>query len=212
MILAVSATLLSVSCGGRATSPSKTMNSVAGLVFNTESLDFGAVAVGGSRKSSIIVTNSSPADGGSVPVTKILVTGAGFSLVAPSGGFSLTPGQSATITVNFAPKVAGDALGQLSIVIAGTPETSDVSLTGTTISGNQLVVSPARLNFGGVALGSSKTLSGNTFRRQFGYHDFIRQLERSGFFGEWHRLSGYRACKYQRYFQCQLRSAGLRAN
>jgi hypothetical protein len=160
VIAAVLASLLSASCGGSATNPSKTVANVAGLVFNTASLDFGAVTVGGSKKSSITVTNSSPADGGSVSITKIVVTGAGFSLSTPSGGFSLVPGQSATVTVNFAPKVAGDVVGQLSVFIAGSPETGDISLTGATISGNQLVVSPAKLSFGGVSLGSTKTLTG----------------------------------------------------
>jgi hypothetical protein len=157
-ILLVAATLLSVSCGG--TPRGKASSSVAGLVFNTESLDFGAVSVGGNRKSSITVTNSSSADGGSVAVTNIVVTGAGFSLVAPTSGFSLAPGQSSTISLKFAPKVAGNAVGQLSVFVAGTPDSGNISLTGSTITGNQLVASPSNLSFGGVGLGSSKTLTG----------------------------------------------------
>lgn len=156
--LVIAAILPSASCGG--TPKGKAGGSVAGLVFNTESLDFGAVSVGGSRKASITVTNSSPADGGSVAVTNIVVTGAGFSLVAPTSGFSLAPGQSSTISIKFAPKAAGNAVGQLSIFVAGTPQSGDISLTGSTIAGNQLVASPATMNFGGVTLGSSKTLTG----------------------------------------------------
>lgn len=157
-ILAIVATFLTVSCGG--TPKTKLVSSVAGLVFNTASLDFGAVPVGGSRKSSITVTNSSAADGGSVSVTNIVVTGPGFALIAPTSEFSLAPGQSATISLKFAPKAAGNAIGQLSIYVAGTPESGDMSLTGTTITGNQLVASPSTMSFGGVALGSSKTLTG----------------------------------------------------
>jgi hypothetical protein len=156
-VLVVIATLLSVGCGG--TPRGKAGASVASLVFNTESLDFGALSVGSSRKSSLTVSNSSP-DGGTATVTNIVVTGAGFSLVSPTDQFSLAPGKTATITVSFAPKVAGNAVGQLSIFLAGTPDSGNISLTGSTVTGDQLVASPSRLNFGGVALGSSKTLTG----------------------------------------------------
>jgi hypothetical protein len=155
------ATFLSVSCGGRpGISPTKTSANIAGLVFNTSSLDFGAVAIGGSRKSSITVTNSSPTGGGSVTVTKVVVTGSGFSQATPNGGFTLGPGQSATLTVTFAPKASGEAIGELSIFVSGTAETGTISLTGTTVSGHQLVVSPSKLTFGTVALGTTKTLIG----------------------------------------------------
>jgi hypothetical protein len=158
-ILVTFATLLSVSCAGSPKTGKALTPSVAGLVFNTASLDFGAIAVGSKKKESITVTNSSPAGGGTVSVTNIVVTGAGFTLTAPTGPFSLAPGQSSTLTVSFAPKAAGDVAGQLSIFVSGTPDSGDISLSGSTISGNQLVVSPAKLNFGGVSLGSSKKLT-----------------------------------------------------
>jgi hypothetical protein len=157
--LVIVATLLSVSCGG-SPKTTKAVSSVGGLVFNTASLDFGAIALGGSKKASVTVTNSSPVGGGSVTVTNIVVTGAGFTLTAPKSAFSLTPGQSSTVTVSFAPKAAGNATGQLSIFVAGTPDSGDISLIGSSITGNQVMVSPSKMSFGGVALGSSKTLSG----------------------------------------------------
>ena len=159
-ILVIVAGLMSTSCGGSPKGSQSAVPNAAGLVFNTASLDFGAIAVNDSRKASVVVTNSSDANGGNVTVNKIVVTGPGFTLAAPLAAFTLTPGQSSTITVNFAPKAAGEAVGQLSIFVAGASGSSDVSLTGSTIIGSQLVVFPSKLNFGGVALGSSKTLTG----------------------------------------------------
>ena len=160
-ILVVVASLMSASCGGSPKgSQQSAVANAAGLVFNTASLDFGAVAVDDSRKASVVVTNSSAANGGSVTVSKMVVTGSGFALSAPLAGFTLTPGQSSTITVNFAPKAAGEATGQLSIFVAGASASSEVALTGSTIVGSQLVLFPSKLNFGGVALGASKTLTG----------------------------------------------------
>jgi len=160
-ILVIVAGLMSASCGGSPKgSQQSAVANAAGLVFNTASLDFGAVAVNDSRQASVIVTNSSETNGGSVTVNKIVVTGPGFALSAPFAAFTLTPGQSSTITVNFAPKAAGEVTGQLSIFVAGASGSSDVSLTGSTIVGSQLVVFPSKLNFGGVALGNNKTLTG----------------------------------------------------
>lgn len=160
-ILVTVATLLSISCGGGGgPKGTQVVPSVAGLVFNTASLDFGAVAINNSRTASVVLTNSSPAGGGSVTVTKIVVTGAGFTLSTTTGSFSLAAGQSSTVTVNFAPKSAGNALGQLSIIVAGASGSGDISLTGSTIVGSQLVVWPSKMGFGQVALGSSKTLTG----------------------------------------------------
>ena len=158
--LVIIAGLMSASCGGSPKGSQSAVASAAGLVFNTASLDFGAVAINDSRKASVVVTNSSDVNGGSVTVNKIVVTGPGFALSAPLAAFTLTPGQSSTITVNFAPTAAGAAAGQLAIFVAGASGSSDVSLTGSTIIGSQLVVFPSKLDFGGVALGSSKTLTG----------------------------------------------------
>jgi hypothetical protein len=156
------AMLLSVSCGGSPKASKTSSRAPAGgtLVFNAASLDFGAVGVGKTKKASVTVTNSSPAGGGTVSVTNIVVTGAGFTVIAPTSAFSLTPGQSSTVTLNFAPKAAGNVAGQLSIYVAGTPESGDISLTGSTITGNQLVVSPAKLSFGSVSVGKTKTITG----------------------------------------------------
>jgi predicted outer membrane repeat protein len=159
-ILAMVAMLLSVSCGGIPNTSKAAVASASGLVVNTSSLDFGAIAMGASKKSSITVTNSSAAGGGAISVTNIVVTGAGFIVVAPTAAFSLSPGQSSTVTVKFAPKAAGNVDGQLSIYVAGTAESSDIALSGTTLTGNQLAVSPAKLAFGTVTVGTTKTLTG----------------------------------------------------
>ncbi len=159
--LAVLATLFSSSCGGGASSQGKTAtSSVAGLTFNTNTLDFGSIAVGSSKKASITVTNSAISTGGSVTVSKLIVTGASFSLVTPTSEFSVDPGQTVSITVAFAPKAAGTATGDLTVGVAGAAGESNISLTGGTLTGSQLGVSPGTLNFGTVNVGTTKTLTG----------------------------------------------------
>jgi hypothetical protein len=161
LALVLLATLLSASCGGGASNQGKTAaSSVAGLTFNTAILDFGSIAVGSSKKASVTVTNSSASTGGSVTVSKMTVTGAGFSLVTPPSGFSVDPGQTVTITLAFAPKTAGTATGDLAIVVAGVAGGGDIALAGGTLTGNQLGVSPATMNFGTVSVGSSTSMTG----------------------------------------------------
>jgi hypothetical protein len=160
--LVIVATLLSASCGGGASTQAKTASSnSAGLTFNTANLDFGSIAIGSNKKAAITVTNSSASTGGSVTVSKITVSGAGFSLVTPTSGFSLDPGQSSTITVAFAPKTAGAVAGNLAILVGGIAAADNVGLTGGTLAGNQLGIAPASMGFGTVAVGASKSLTGS---------------------------------------------------
>lgn len=127
---------------------------------------FGNVAVGDTGTRSVTITNTSDA---AVVAGTVLPAGAGmgFSVDAGLGAFMLLPGQSHTITLEFAPSVTGLAVDSLSITYAAGLglETEVVTLIGAGIeatSGGSTVVgiSPATIEFG-------TTTVGTTLQQQF---------------------------------------------
>jgi hypothetical protein len=161
MVVVLLATLLSVACGnGGVQSNASSGNNSASLTLNTSSIDFGSVAVGSSKTSPITLTNSSDPGSASVTFSQVNVTGSSFSASTSPLPIILAPDQSSTITLKFAPKSAGTLTGSLSITVVGAPNPATVSLTGAGVGAGQLSVSPTTLNFGTVAVGSSKNLTG----------------------------------------------------
>lgn len=128
------------------------------LGANPTSLNFGNVDLGTNSNSSVQITNG---DGGqSVIVSAVNVTGTGFSLTSTIGvPFTLTPGQSKSIGVTFAPTSAGQASGNLVVTSNATDPNLDVPLSGDGVAG-QLSVSPATLAFGTQYIGSQTTKTG----------------------------------------------------
>ncbi len=96
-----------------------------GLGAVPSTLAFGSVLLDKSNSLPTLVTNSGNAN---VTVSAVTVTGAGFSASGISNGLILAPGQSATLTVTFAP-TGGGAVGGASVSIA-----SDVANSPTTVS------------------------------------------------------------------------------
>jgi hypothetical protein len=131
------------------------------LTVSPTSVAFGSVQVGSSATSAVTLRNS--ASQGSVQISQITASGTGFSTSGITLPVTLTSGQSATLTVRYAPPAAGTNSGNIAIVSdASNPNVSvPLSGTGTTSSSSgQLAVSPATLSFGTVNVGSSKNLTG----------------------------------------------------
>jgi len=128
------------------------------LGANPASLNFGNVDLGTNSNSSVQITNG---DGGqSVIVSAVNVTGTGFSLTSTIGvPFTLTPGQSKSIGVTFAPTSSGQASGNLVVTSNATDPNLDVPLSGVGVAG-QLSVSPTTLAFGTQYIGSQTTKTG----------------------------------------------------
>jgi hypothetical protein len=72
---------------------------------------------------------------------------------------SLTPNESVTFTVSFAPASAGAASGTLAIVSTAVNSPLNVALAGTEIAQGQLSISPASLSFGNVVVGANNSLN-----------------------------------------------------
>ncbi|HTZ73918.1 MAG TPA: choice-of-anchor D domain-containing protein [Candidatus Aquilonibacter sp.] len=92
------------------------------------SLAFGNVLDQSSSQLTTSVTNNGNSN---VTISGVSVTGAGFSASGISNGTVLTPGQSVTLTVTFAPASGGAVSGSVSIASNATDSPAGVSLSGT---------------------------------------------------------------------------------
>jgi len=96
------------------------------LVSSTSALDFGSVLAGSNSSLSATLTNAGNAN---VTISGVSVTGAGYSVSGASNGTTLTPGQTATLNVAFAPTAAGSAIGAITV-------TSNVAAVGIVLTGS----------------------------------------------------------------------------
>jgi predicted phage tail protein len=84
------------------------------------------------------------------------VSGTGFSISGLTPPLTLTPGQSFTFGITFAPQTSGSATGSLVLTSDGSSATLTIPLSGTATALGQLAISPTTLSFGSVSVGSSK--------------------------------------------------------
>jgi len=141
---------LNISLSGTAVTPGY-------LTANPSSVNFGSLQVGSSQTQFESLTNSG---GSSVTISQATAIGAGFSLsgfVAPQ---TLSPGQSITFSLAFAPTLSGTASGSLSVVSDASDPSLSVSLSGTGTSAGQLSVSPGSMSFGTVTVGAIQSQTG----------------------------------------------------
>jgi hypothetical protein len=121
------------------------------------SIGFGNVALGTSQSTTETVTNSGSS---SLTISQATPTGSGFSLSGLSLPLTLSPGQSTTFTVTFAPQASGLATGSISIASNGSNPTINISLSGSGVSAGTMAANPGSLPFGTVQVGTSSSLSG----------------------------------------------------
>ena len=134
--------------GVNATTPNWTMS--------TTSLNFGNVAVNSSATLPVTITSSGTA---SLTINSDAISGTGFTVSGATLPMTLSPKQTVTLNVKFAPTTSGSATGTLTVKSnASTNPTVAVSLTGTGTTTSQLTVSPTSLSFGDVTVGLSATL------------------------------------------------------
>ena len=99
------------------------------VMFSTSSIAFGDVTLNTPATQSLILTSMGTS---AIAVSSASVTGAGFSVAGPSFPLTLQPHQSATLDLEFDPKVAGAVVGILKIVSNSSTSTlHEVALTGT---------------------------------------------------------------------------------
>lgn len=124
------AATMAASVGGMVTSFNLQLNAaILALSINATSIPFGDVVVDTSSTQAVKATST-----GTVPVTisGAKLTGSGFTLSGAALPALLTPGQEATLYVEFDPTAVGAANGQLTIDSnSSTNGTAVISLTGT---------------------------------------------------------------------------------
>jgi hypothetical protein len=102
---------------------------VATLSVNTTTIAFGNVNLNSPATQTVILTSTGSA---AVTVSKATVTGSGFTVSGVTFPITLNPSQTATLSVQFDPTVAGAVTGQLAITSnSSTGSSAVVSLSGT---------------------------------------------------------------------------------
>jgi len=118
-----------VNLGGDTTSSvSQTSAAISRLAVDMSSVPFGNVGVNSTATQYVTLTSA-----GDLPVTinSAALTGAGFNLAGNTLPVTLNPNQALTLTLQFAPAVAGSASGQLTITsTSSTNPTQVVDLSG----------------------------------------------------------------------------------
>jgi Abnormal spindle-like microcephaly-assoc'd, ASPM-SPD-2-Hydin len=155
--------LLSLTISGSATTFDMALSgsgvTPASLTATPASLTFSSVQTGKIQTQTVTVTN---VGGSSAIISQDSVTGSGFSISGLSAPLTLIPGQTASLTVTFAPAAAGNDSG--SVVIASNAADSSLSilLTGSAVGATQgkLSVSPATIALGSVTVGLTGTQTG----------------------------------------------------
>lgn len=125
------------------------------LSANPTSLNFGSVQVGNNSQLPETVKNTG---GSNLTISQDTVTGAAFSVTGLTLPITLTPGQSYTFTVVFAPLAAGNASGKVTLTSNASNPTLVIPLSGTATAPGQLTISPGSLNFGNVVVGNNSQL------------------------------------------------------
>src|SRR5437899_8483260 len=109
--------------------------------------------MGSSGTQSISVSNTGNAN---LTISQITTSGTGYSGSGITLPLTLTPGQSANYTAQFAPASIGSASGQISFVSNGSNSSTLVPLSGSGVAApvGQLAANPVSVSFGNVVMGS----------------------------------------------------------
>jgi hypothetical protein len=126
------------------------------ISVNPSSLSFGNVTDGNTASQGFTVTNTGNSN---VAISGISATGAGYSLTSGAGAVTLSPNQSTSVGVQFAPSVAGAVNGSVNVLSNAKGSASSVALSGTGVS--PTVSHSVALNWGA----SGSTVAGyNVYR------------------------------------------------
>jgi hypothetical protein len=98
---------------------------------NTQALNFGNVNINGGAQQTVAISDPGNAN---VTILNIIVAGPGFWASGVSSGSTLTPGQSAALTVGLSPSGGGSVGG--SVTIVSDAGSATVTLSGAGVAAN----------------------------------------------------------------------------
>jgi Abnormal spindle-like microcephaly-assoc'd, ASPM-SPD-2-Hydin len=129
----------------------------ATLSATPASLTFTSVQVGQTQSQTETVRNTG---GSNSTISQATIAGSGFSISGLATPLTLTPGQSASFSVTFAPQSAGSVSGSVMIDSDATNPALSVTLSGTAVTQSQGTLSATAVNAGSVVVGTSGTQTG----------------------------------------------------
>jgi len=160
LVAALAIALLTGCSGVSSGAPANQGSGQTTLTVSPTSLDFGDVAVGGTKTITVTVGNSANS-AASVSISQVSIGGADFTLSSvPPLPLVLTPGQTANVAVTFSPQSAGPLTGTLAVTSDASNANVSVPLSGNGLAAGQLGVSPATMDFGDVTVGNSANQTG----------------------------------------------------
>jgi Abnormal spindle-like microcephaly-assoc'd, ASPM-SPD-2-Hydin/Transmembrane protein 131-like N-terminal len=106
------------------------------LTVTPANIAFGSVNVSGSTTQQITLKNTGNSN---IAISSDTVQGSGLHITGVASGTSLTPGQTAVISVEFAPTAAGSVVGAVTITSNATDGTVSVPVTGTGVAATHAV-------------------------------------------------------------------------
>jgi hypothetical protein len=107
------------------------------LGLSTTSLSFGNVNVGSNNSLSVALTNNGNAN---VTISSLGVSNGAFTASGVSAGEMLTPNQSVTVTVQFAPSASGAVSGTVTISSDATNSPASINVSGTGVASHTVAL------------------------------------------------------------------------
>jgi hypothetical protein len=138
-----------------ALSGSGTAAPVGTIAANSTTVNFGPTQVGSTAMQNVTLS----ASGAPVTVSSAQVSGAGFTVASPALPSTLSPSQTLTLTIQFAPQTAGQLSGSLVIASDASNPTLTIALSGSgtaapvgTIAANSATISFSPTQVGSTAM------------------------------------------------------------
>ncbi len=128
-------------------------------------LAFGAVEVSQSLTQTVTLTNTGKT---STTVSSLVASNPAFSVSGLALPATLAAGQSATVSVTFAPGTAGWITDNITVTTAASTSSLQIGLQGNAVKKDPLSAAPSSLSFGQVAVGSKSTLPVVVTNSQYG--------------------------------------------
>ncbi len=121
------------------------------LSISPSSVAFGDVEVGTASTQTVTFSNAGTS---SLTVSQAAVSGADFTTTGQTFPLTLSAGQSASLSVQFAPTVTGSTTGSVSLVSNASNSPSSATLNGNGVR-HQLSITPSSVSFGNVPVGTA---------------------------------------------------------
>ncbi len=124
------------------------------LTTSPTSLGFGNVLVGSTSTAQTIILKNVGTS--SLSISQVNVTGSGFAASGITTPLTLAVGQSASLSVTFAPASTGSVTGSISLANSANSSPTSIALNGAGVQAS-LTVTPASASFGNVTVAASNS-------------------------------------------------------